>query len=85
MEMQQIEDELAYVDCVKITDGVHVIKLCEEENMFEWDEGLLRQHWGCKKTTELEAACEETDWQADCELCEFLNCFDSFGKKVEIS
>lgn len=30
MEMKQIELELAYVGYVKITDGVHVIKLCKE-------------------------------------------------------
>lgn len=31
MEMQQIEPELAYVGYVKITDGLHVIKLCKED------------------------------------------------------
>ena len=29
MEMQQIERALAYVGYVKITDGLHVIKLCK--------------------------------------------------------
>ena len=46
MEMKQIELELAYVGYVKkkkkITDGLHVIKLCQETCLqhFEWDGGL---------------------------------------------
>lgn len=50
MEMRQIELELAYVGYVKITDGLHVIKLCKEMCLqrFEWDGGLLSQQRGCK-------------------------------------
>ncbi len=33
MEMKQIELELAYVGYVKITDGLHVIKLCKETRL----------------------------------------------------
>lgn len=42
MEMKQIELELAYVGYVKITDGLHVIKLCKETRLqrFEWDGGF---------------------------------------------
>lgn len=45
MITEQIELELTYVGHVKITDGVHVIKLCKETRLqrFEWDGGLLSQ------------------------------------------
>lgn len=50
MEMKQIELELAYVGYGKITDGLHVIKLCKETCLkrSEWDGGLLSQQRGCK-------------------------------------